>query len=72
MLIENEEENRKMEPDPNTATLDHSVAFYDPQRSHNEAILLTPPSPQGRVLKFISKKIFARRGASHLNSCNLI
>ena len=41
------EKKKNRERISNPATLEPSVASYDPQESYNEPILVTPPGPQG-------------------------
>ena len=53
------ERNRKRALNP--ATLNPPVISYNPQRSHNEPILLTPPPPGPKNIKnikYISNKYY--------------
>ena len=44
---------KKKQRAPNPATLDHSVASYDPQGLHGKPILLTSPGYKGDKYLFI-------------------
>ena len=50
-----EQKERNKEQGSNPATLDHSVASYDPQGSTSEPILVTM-QPTGELLRFYTNK----------------